>query len=143
VFRRLSGLMDAPELAADERFATHGARGANMEELDRIISEWTAKYEADDLLRLLSEGGVPAGRIYRAKDMVADPHFRAREAIVRIAHNVFGEIPMQNVFPKLSATPGRIRSVGPELGQDNAAVYGDLLGLSAEEIERLHASGVI
>lgn len=143
VFRRLAAVMDAPELATDERFATHGARGAYMEELDQIIGEWTVKYDAEALLRLLADGGVPAGRIYRAKDMIADPHFLAREAIVRIAHAAFGEMPMQNVFPKLSETPGRIRCVGPELGQDNAAVYGELLGLSAAEIEQLHANGVI
>lgn len=143
VFRRLAEVMGAPELATDERFASHGARGANMEELDRIIGEWTVKYDADALLDLLAGGGVPAGRIYRAKDMIADPHFLAREAIVRVAHAAFGELPMQNVFPKLSETPGRIRSVGPELGQDNEAVYGELLGLSAAEIERLHTDGVV
>jgi formyl-CoA transferase len=143
VFRRLATVMGEPELGQDERYATHGARGVHMEELDTRIAVWTAKHAADDLLDLLNEGGVPCGRIFRAVDMLADPHFAAREAIVRVAHAQFGEVPMQNVFPKLSATPGRVRSVGPELGEHNTAVYQDLLGLSANEIARLSGAGVI
>ena len=143
VFRRLAGVMGKPELAEDDRYATHSARGANMAELDEIITDWTAKQGADAMLSLLAENGVPAGRIFRAKDMLVDPHFIARDAIIRITHPEFGELPMQNVFPKLSKTPGRVRAVGPELGQDNEAVYGNLLGLTADERERLHSEGVI
>lgn len=143
VFRRLASLMDAAELATDERYATHGARGAHMEELDELISVWTAKHDADELLAMLAEGGVPAGRIFRAKDMLEDEHFAARQAIVRVAHPQFGELPMQNVFPKLSASPGRVRRAGPELGQDNDAVYRGLLGLGDDDLVRLRAEGVI
>lgn len=143
VFRRLASLMDAAELATDERYATHGARGAHMEELDELISVWTAKHDADELLAMLAEGGVPAGRIFRAKDMLEDEHFAARQAIVRVAHPQFGELPMQNVFPKLSASPGRVRHAGPELGQDNDAVYRGLLGLGDDDLVRLRAEGVI
>lgn len=113
VFARLARVMGAEALAEDERYATHGARGANMDELDGIIAAWTAGHPADELLRLLHEGGVPAGRIYTAKDMFADPHFAAREAIVRVPHPDFGEVAMQNVAPKLSSTPGRVRTAGP------------------------------
>lgn len=143
VFRRLASVMGTPELAEDERYATHGARGASMEELDELIGGWTSRHKADELLALLNDGGVPCGRIYRAVDMLADPHFAAREAIVRVAHAQFGEVPMQNVFPRLSATPGRVRRVGPELGEHNTAVYQDLLGLSVNEIVRLTGDGVI
>ncbi len=143
VFRRLADVMGRPELARDERYATHGARGASMAELDDLIGAWTATYDADPLLELLNEGGVPCGRIYRAVDMLADPHFAAREAIVRVAHAQFGELPMQNVFPKLSATPGRVRRVGPELGEHNTAVYQDLLGLPVNDLDRLRGDGVI
>ena len=143
VFRRLAGVMGRPELADDERYATHGARGANMTELDDLISVWTATVKADDLLRTLHEGGVPAGRIYRAKDMLSDPHFAAREAIVRLAHPELGDLPMQGVFPRLSSTPGRVRHVGPELGEHNDEVYRGLLGLGDGEVEELTAGGVI
>ncbi|MEU0485486.1 CaiB/BaiF CoA-transferase family protein, partial [Streptosporangium sp. NPDC006013] len=143
VFTRLATLMGRPELATDERYATHGARGANMAELDEIIAAWTAGIPADELLRSLHEGGVPAGRVYTAKDMFADPHFAAREAIVRVPHPDFGELAMQNVVPKLSDTPGSVRSAGPALGQHNEEVYRGLLGLSEAEFTGLSAAGVI
>ena len=132
-----------PDLAADARFATHSARGAAMAELDDLIAAWTATLGADDLLGRLHEAGVPAGRIFRARDMFADPHFAARNAIVRVAHPDFGEIPMQNVTPKLSATPGAVRTAGPALGEHNDQVWKDLVGLDAAEFARLRAAGVI
>ncbi len=143
VFGRLAGVMGKPELAADERYATHGARGANMAELDDLIAGWTATQEADGLLAGLHEGGVPAGRIYRAQDMFADPHFAAREAIVRLAHPTLGDLPMQNVFPRLSATPGRVRHAGPELGEHNGDIYRGLLGLGDGQLADLASDGVI
>jgi formyl-CoA transferase len=143
VFRRLAGVMGRPDLVDDERFSNHAARGRNQEELDRLIAEWTAEVKADDLLRTLDENGVPAGRIYKASDMLEDPHFQAREDIVEVPHPVFGSFPMHGVFPRLSRTPGRVRWVGPELGQHNEEVYGDLLGLSAAQRHELHTRGVI
>jgi formyl-CoA transferase len=143
VFRRLAGLMGRPELADDERYSSHGARGTNMAELDDLIAAWTATREAGALLAGLHEGGVPAGRIYRAKDMFEDPHFAAREAIVRLVHPELGELPMQGVFPRLSATPGRVRHMGPELGEHNDDIYRGLLGLGDDEIAGLTSDGVI
>ncbi|MFD2352089.1 CaiB/BaiF CoA transferase family protein [Nonomuraea ferruginea] len=143
VFTRLAQVMGAKELADDERYATHGARGEHMAELDELISAWTVTYPADELLRLLHDGGVPAGRIYTAEDMFADPHFEAREAIVRVPHPDFGEVAMQNVVPKLSGTPGRVRSAGPALGQHNDEVYGGLLGLPPRRSLSLSTAGII
>ncbi|GAA2211652.1 CoA transferase [Nonomuraea monospora] len=143
VFARLARVMDRPELAADPRYATHGARGEHMAELDALVAAWTARLPAEDLLRTLHEGGVPAGRIYTAKDMFADPHFAAREAIVRVPHPEFGELAMQNVVPKLSDTPGSVRTAGPALGQHNDEVYGGLLGLPEEERAALREKGII
>jgi formyl-CoA transferase len=143
VFRRLTEAMGRPELADDERYATHGARGVSMAELDDLIARWTAEHPAAELLELLAGTGVPAGRTYRARDMLADPHFAARESIVRVPHPQFGELAMQNVFPRLSETPGRVRHPGPELGQHNDDVYRQLLKLSDEELEELRADGVV
>lgn len=143
VFGRLAEAMGRPELAADERYATHGGRGANMVELDDLIAAWTATNDAAPLLELLHGAGVPAGRIFRAKDMLEDPHFAAREAIVRITHRDFGEIPMQNVAPKLSSTPGTVRTAGPELGEHNDTVWGGLLGVAPDDLRRLKDNGVI
>ena len=117
VFGRLVTLMDEAELAEPgSRYADHSGRGEHQQELDDHIAVWTSKYDADDLLALLHEGGVPAGRIFKAVDMLTDPHFAAREAIVRVADPKFGELAMQNVVPKLSATPGKVRWTGPTLG---------------------------
>ena len=143
VFGRLAGAMEAPGLAADPRFATHGARGAAMTELDNLIAEWTGTLAADDLLARLHEAGVPAGRIFRARDMLADPHFAAREAIVEVPHPDFGPLPMQNVVPKLSVTPGAVRSAGPALGEHNDYVWGSLLGLGPDERARLREAAII
>lgn len=143
VFRRLAETMGRPDLADDERFATHGARGAHQAELDELVAGWTAAQGAEALLQRLHDGSVPAGRTFRAQDMLADPHFAAREAIVRRPHPQFGEVAMQGVAPRLSATPGAVRWVGPELGEHNDEVYGGLLGLDQAERARLRGDGVI
>lgn len=143
VFGRLAAAMGRPELAADARYATHSARGTAMAELDTLIAGWTSTVAADDLLGLLHEAGVPAGRIFRAADMLADPHFAAREAIVQVAHPEFGRLPMQNVVPRLSATPGAVRSAGPALGEHNERVWSGLLGLDHARLDELRAAGVI
>ncbi|KHL15779.1 formyl-CoA transferase [Mumia flava] len=143
VFRRLAATMGEPELAELPAYATHGARGSHQEELDQRIADWTAKHDADALLDLLHEAGVPAGRIFRAEDMLADPHYAARDAVVRVPDPTFGTLAMPNVVPRLSATPGSVRWTGPTLGEHNEAVYGDLLGLDADERAALGAAGVI
>ena len=143
VFRRLAAVMARPELADDPRYASHSARGEHQVELDGLIAGWTATLDADPLLGALEEAGVPAGRIYRAADMLADPHYQARQAIVRLADPELGEIAMQNVAPRLSATPGRVAWPGPALGQHNREVYQGLLGLPDEEVERLADQAVI
>ncbi|OFE15817.1 formyl-CoA transferase [Humibacillus sp. DSM 29435] len=143
VFRRLAEVMGEPELADDPRYATHSARGESMEELDGRIARWSSTVPADQLLERLHGGGVPAGRIFRARDMFADPHFAAREAIVRLTHPELGEFAMHNVVPKLSESPGAVRRVGPELGEHNEEIYHHLLGLSADDIASLHSAGVI
>jgi formyl-CoA transferase len=143
VFSRLCAVMGNPGLADDDRFASHVARGRHQQELDELIARWTRGQKSEELLELLHEAGVPAGRIYKAADMLADEHFAAREAIVRVAHAAFGDLPMQNVFPRLSDTPGHIRWSGPELGEHNGEVYGQLLGLGGDELAGLQREGVI
>lgn len=143
VFARLAATMGRPELSEDPRFAGHAARGVNMAELDGLISKWSSGLDTGELLETLHEGGVPAGRIYTARDMFADPHFAAREAIVRLVHPDFGELPMHNAFPKLSETPGSVRHPGPRLGEHNQEVYGGLLDLPQDEIAALKERGII
>jgi formyl-CoA transferase len=143
VFARLASAMGQPELASDPRYATHSARGAHQGALDALIAEWSGRVGAEELRSLLIEHGVPTGWIYRAPEMLSDPHFGAREAVVRVAHPDFGDIAMQNVTPRLSDTPGTVRWVGPELGAHNDEVYRELLGRSGAELAELAAAGVI
>jgi len=143
LFKRLCEAMGRPELAADPRYAGHAARGANQAELDALIGAWTATMDAQPLLDLMEASGVAAGRVYRAPDMLADPQFAAREAIVALPHPVFGEVRMQNAFPKLSETPGAVRWPGPALGEHTEAVLAERLGMSADEIAGLRGKGVI
>ena len=143
VFRRLCDAMGEPGLAEDPDYASHQARGARQAELDAQIARWTAGLRTAEVLGLMEKHGVPAGQIYRAPEMLADPHFAAREAIVEVPHPQFGTIRMQNVVPKLSATPGGIRAPSPALGEHNDAVYLELLGLPRERYAALKASRVI
>jgi formyl-CoA transferase len=143
VFSRLADAMERPELAEDDRYATHSARGENQVELDGMIAEWTATMSGADLYDRLLEFGVPTGRIYRAPEMLEDEHFAEREAIVTLPHPTLGDFPMQNVAPKLSDTPGEVRWVGPELGQHNDEIFGGLLELDDAEIDRLRADGIV
>lgn len=144
VFSRLCTAMERPELAKDPRYIDHINRGKNQLELDALIEDWTKTLTVDELEALMIKAGVPAGKIYRAPEMLADPHFAAREAIIDVEHPRWGKLKMQNVFPKLSATPGNVRSIAPQtVGQDNAEVYGSILGLTASELADLQTRGLI
>jgi formyl-CoA transferase len=143
VFSRLAEAMGQPGLATDPKYSTHGARGANQVELDALVERWTETQATRQVLELMDRFGVPAGLIYRAPEMLDDPHFKARDAIVTVPHPDFGELRMQNVAPKLSETPGAIRRPSPAMGQHNDEVYGRLLALSAERYAQLKAGKVV
>lgn len=143
VFARLCDAMQTPSLATDERYRDHQARGTNQRELDEIIARWTGSLGTPELLALLEKHGVPSGLIYRTPDMLEDPHFAARAAIVSTPHPHFGSLRMQNVAPRLSVTPGSIRTPAPELGQHNDEIYRGLLGLSEDTLAAHRARGII
>jgi formyl-CoA transferase len=108
-----------------------------MAELDERIGRWSAGYDADALLSTLDAAGVPAGRIYRPQDMLADRHMIERESLVTVPDPTFGDLAMQNVAPRLSRTPGSVRWTGPALGEHTHEVLHDLLGYSDDEITGL------
>lgn len=129
VFARLCEAIGQPALASDPRFVSHTARGDHQEELDAIIEAWTSTHTVADVEAAMIAHSVPAGRMFDAEDMLADPHFAAREAIVTVDDPVLGPTPMQGVFPKLSATPSSIRRPAPrEIGQDTAEILDRWLG---------------
>ena len=143
VYARLTEAMARPDLKTDPRFVDHASRGVNQTELDTIIADWTAGFTLPELLALLEAKGIPASRVFRASDMLEDPQFAARDAVVSVEHPVFGPIRMQNAFPKLSATPGRVRWPGPALGQHTDEVLGARAGCTAARLSELRARGVI
>lgn len=145
VFRRFAAAMGQPALAYDPRFHDNGARVANHEELDRIIGEWVAARTQAEAQAALDEAGVPAGPVMSIADIAADPQFQARGMIARIPDERLPEqiAVLPGIVPRLTLTPGRITHSGGELGADNHAVFTELLGLTATELERLAADGVI
>jgi formyl-CoA transferase len=144
IFTRLAEAMGRPELAADPRYATHVARGEHQAELDALIEGWTQTLSVDELEALMIAQSVPAGRIFTGKEMLADPHFQAREALVAVDHPHFGKVRMQAPMPKLSDTPSAVRRRAPDRpGEHNAEVYGERLGLDADALNALAAQGII
>jgi formyl-CoA transferase len=137
--------MGRPELATDDRFVDHGARGRNQDELDKIIGEWAAQRPPAEIIDTLSAAGVISGPINTVAEVVQDEQLRSRGMLVehfdeRIGRTVLGP----GVVPVLSDTPGGVRSAGPARpGQHNREVYGQLLGRTDADIDELIAEGVL
>jgi formyl-CoA transferase/succinyl-CoA--D-citramalate CoA-transferase len=143
VFARLCTAIGQPELATDERYAKHGARGVNMADLDKQISQWTSSRPAAEVLQILDAHAVPAGQIFTAREMLTDPHYLAREMVARLRSTQGWDVPMTGVVPKFSGTPGKLRRAGPALGADTADVLRDIAGLTDAEIDELRAAGLL
>ena len=144
VFARFAETIGKPEWAEDVRYKTHHARGERQVELDNLISDWTRQHTVAEVDAIMSEAGVPAGPIYRPDQMLSDPQFLSRHAIHWEDHPRLGRIPMQNVFPKLSETPGAVRRPAPDtVGQHTDEVLGVLLGFDAVMLAKLRSDGVI
>jgi crotonobetainyl-CoA:carnitine CoA-transferase CaiB-like acyl-CoA transferase len=143
VFERLCAAMQRPDLFTDPRFAGHRARGAHQDLLDDIIAAWTTPQAMADVEALMERHGVPSGRIYRAPEMLADPHYAAREAIVSLDDPDLPGLKMQGVFPKLSRTPGAVRWPGRALGAHTDEVYRELLGADDAQLAAWRAAGII
>lgn len=143
-WERCAEAIGAPELIEDARFLTNDLRLEHAEELDDYIRPWYAERTRAEAQEIMDAQGVPVSPIYSIADIFADPHYQARQNIIEVEHPVLGKVSMPGLIPKLSRTPGEVRRAGPaEVGADNGSVYGDLLGLSDEEMERLKAEGVI
>lgn len=144
IFARLAKAMGHPELAESTKYATHIGRGQNQLELDNMINAWTATLTVNEVDAVMIEHSIPAGRVYTAPDMLEDPHFKAREAIVEVETTRHGKLKMQNAFPKFSATPSSIRRPAPaKPGQDNEEVLSEILKMSDTQIRELQDRGVI
>lgn len=143
IWRRLVNALGANELADDPRFASDLLRFENRDALRPVISNLAGRYTAAEFVDLLQQSRVPCGEIKTPAEMVQDPQVRAREMLVPVAYPGVGEVPLPGVVPKLSHSPGRIAKRASFLGEDNEEIYGRLLGLSEEHLQKLSEKGVI
>ncbi|MCI4645114.1 MAG: CoA transferase [Hyphomonadaceae bacterium] len=141
LFARLAEMCGA-DWASDPRYATHDARGENQLELDEKIGAWTVQHTMAEVLALAEAHAVPSGQVNTAKDMLADAHIAAREAIVRLAHPILGEVPMQAPAPKLNETPGRLERPAPALGEHTSEILTGL-GIADDQQVELKSRGII
>lgn len=141
-FARLAQAMERDDMVTDPRYSTNRERLARREEVNRILSEWTAQRTRAEVEARLDEFSVPHSAVYSAQDIFADDHYAARDMLVEVAHPQLGTVTLPGVVPKFSEHPGGIRNAGPGLGEHTDDVLSDL-GLSAAEIADLRDKGVI
>jgi len=142
IFKRLCEQMGRKDMADDERLASNAGRVQYEQEIDDAIAEWTGSLDSETALSRLDQARVPSGPIFSVADMMINPHFIARGLFEEVDVNG-KKLKVPAMIPKLSDTPGRTEWAGPEVGAFNEEVYGDLLGISAEELTGLKARGVV
>jgi formyl-CoA transferase len=129
------------DLANDAQLAHNDGRVKQNDRLDAAISAWTSQRSLDEILRVLEAAEVPCGRVYTAADIAADPHYRAREMIQRHELPDGQPIDLPGMVPKLSATPGQTRWVGPRLGEHTEEVLASI-GIDTTTFHELRARGI-
>ncbi len=142
IFKRLMALIGRDDLANAPDLASNAGRVARVAELDATIGAWTAQRSMAEALAALDGARVPAGKVYTARDIHDDPHYRARDMILQQPTRDGHTVAVPGIVPKLSATPGTLRSSAPRLGDDTDAVLAGM-GLSAAQIAELRARGVV
>ncbi len=144
LFRRLCDAIGRPELANDARFKSHRDRSRNRQEINGIVGEWVAGHDVDQVLSLLGPAGadVPCAKVSSPEELVDDEQLLARGMIERHPHPRIGEILFHGNPIKLSGTAPREIALAPDLGADNASVFGEI-GLTSEDLDRLRGRGVI
>jgi formyl-CoA transferase len=142
IFKRLMGVIGRDDLGADPGLANNAGRAARAAELDAAIGVWTATRPASEVLEVLGAARVPAGKVYTAKDIAEDPHYRARDMILSQSTRDGYTLEVPGVVPKLMGTPGSVRSSAPGLGDDTEGVLREI-GLTEEQIAALRSKGVV
>ena len=142
IFKRLMDAIGRPDLGAAPDLANNTGRVARVEEIDAAIGAWSAQRTVQQVLDALGAARVPAGKVYTAKDIAEDPHYRARDMLLMQETRDGYRVEVPGIVPKLSATPGTIRSSAPHLGDDTDAVLAEM-GLNAKQIALLRSKGVV
>ena len=143
MFERLAVAMSRPELAAPAQYGEQRKRLAARDEVNRIVTDWVGAHDRAEILALCLSEEVPAGKVNSIADIFADEHFAARGNLARVPAEGVGEVVVPGVIPRLSATPGRITHLGPALGDATLEVLTTLLGVGADELQRLREQRVI
>lgn len=118
IFKRLMKLIGDEEVILTDKYDTNVKRTPHAEYLDSLISNWTRDKDIDEVVNILSENGIPAGKIYTVKDIIEDPHYKAREMLLDIDTPI-GKLKMPGIVPKMSKSPGKVKWAGPKLGENN------------------------
>jgi crotonobetainyl-CoA:carnitine CoA-transferase CaiB-like acyl-CoA transferase len=140
VARRVFEIIGRPEMNSDPRFADNSARVKHRALVDEAVAAWFAQHDHDEALAIMRGSGATVGPVYSAADAADDPHFSQREVVLDVEDAEFGSLPMHNIVPRLSATPGVWRRPAPNIGEHTAEVLAEA-GLSEQEIEALVSSG--
>jgi crotonobetainyl-CoA:carnitine CoA-transferase CaiB-like acyl-CoA transferase len=143
LFKRLAEAMGQPELASDGRFAYVKDRLERTDEVDGIVRDWTSSRTCAEIVEALTVAGVPVSKVASVDEVVDSEQVRAREMMLDVEHPELGLLKLPGIAIKLGATPGTVRKAPPLPGEDDVAVYRNLLGFTDEEFEQLRAEGVI
>lgn len=142
IYKRLMHTIGRADLAEAPEFAHNDGRAAKSGLLDAAITHWTSSLPIDQVLSALEAAEVPAGRIYSVADIVNDPHYQARDMLLKAELPGGVSVKMPGIVPKLSQTPGGVNWQGPTLGQHTDEILGSL-GLAGADIQRLKTAGVV
>jgi formyl-CoA transferase len=142
IFKRLMMAIGRADLADDPALTDNAGRVKRVEEIDAAIGAWTSKFNVTEVLAVLDQAAVPAGRIYTVEDIAADPHYLARGMLAEVSMSDGSLLKVPGMVPKLSRTPGQHRRNAPSLGQDTDAVLLDL-GITADQIIEMRKRGIV
>jgi succinyl-CoA:(S)-malate CoA-transferase subunit B len=143
IYQRLAVAMGEPQLAEPQNWGLLANRERDRAKVDQHVGDWTARHDRAELLRICEESQVPCGPVYSIDEIFEDPQYEARGNILKMQDERVGELPIPNLVPRLSDTPGQVNWLGPRLGEHNEEVFQGLLGMTGDEVRRLATQGVI
>ena len=143
IFARLAEAMGEPELASSDSWGTIAARERDRGKVDAYVGAWTSQHDRAQLLHDCERAQVPCGPVYAIDEIFEDPQYASRGNILKMLDERAGEVAIPNLVPRLSATPGEVKWLGPALGASNAEVYEGMLGMTSADLKGLEARGVI
>jgi crotonobetainyl-CoA:carnitine CoA-transferase CaiB-like acyl-CoA transferase len=131
------------DLAQDVDFSDPQRRLARARDVDEVVAKWVSSKTLAEAMEVFDAAEVAAAPVYDITDLVADEQLQHRGVFVTVDDDALGAIMVQAPVPKFSESPGRVGHLGPALGEHNAEVYGEILGLTTSEIDDLHVAGVL